>query len=85
LTLKCPTSRRLRRRFVSRRLNARPVGLCQPTPDVALLQARGYKVRLPKLDPYPNVDPETMSPYQHGEVFVTDGGFRNTRRERDRG
>src|ERR1017187_9395988 len=38
----------------------------------ALLQARGYKVRLRKLDPYLNVDPGTMSPYQHGEVFVTD-------------
>src|SRR3954462_11853843 len=38
----------------------------------ALLQARGYKVRLRKLDPYINVDPGTMSPYQHGEVFVTD-------------
>ena len=37
----------------------------------ALLQARGYKVRLRKLDPYLNVDPGTMSPYQHGEVFVT--------------
>jgi CTP synthase len=40
----------------------------------ALLQARGYKVRLRKLDPYLNVDPGTMSPYQHGEVFVTDDG-----------
>ncbi len=40
----------------------------------ALLQARGYKVRLRKLDPYVNVDPGTMSPYQHGEVFVTDDG-----------
>lgn len=40
----------------------------------ALLQARGYKVRLCKLDPYLNVDPGTMSPYQHGEVFVTDDG-----------
>ena len=40
----------------------------------ALLQARGYKVRLKKLDPYLNVDPGTMSPYQHGEVFVTDDG-----------
>jgi CTP synthase len=40
----------------------------------ALLQARGYKVRLRKLDPYINVDPGTMSPYQHGEVFVTDDG-----------
>ncbi len=39
-----------------------------------LLQARGYKVRLRKLDPYLNVDPGTMSPYQHGEVFVTDDG-----------
>ncbi len=41
----------------------------------ALLQARGYKVRLRKLDPYLNVDPGTMSPYQHGEVFVTDDGM----------
>ncbi len=40
----------------------------------ALLQARGYKVRLRKLDPYINVDPGTMSPTQHGEVFVTDDG-----------
>ncbi|MEL7272453.1 MAG: CTP synthase [Pseudomonadota bacterium] len=40
----------------------------------ALLQARGYKVRLRKLDPYINVDPGTMSPYQHGECFVTDDG-----------
>jgi CTP synthase len=40
----------------------------------ALLQARGYKVRLRKLDPYINVDPGTMSPYQHGEVYVTDDG-----------
>ncbi len=40
----------------------------------ALLQARGYSVRLRKLDPYLNVDPGTMNPYQHGEVFVTDDG-----------
>jgi CTP synthase len=40
----------------------------------ALLQARGYSARLCKLDPYLNVDPGTMSPYQHGEVFVTDDG-----------
>ncbi len=40
----------------------------------ALLQSRGYRVRLRKLDPYLNVDPGTMSPYQHGEVFVTDDG-----------
>lgn len=40
----------------------------------ALLQARGYKVRLCKLDPYLNVDPGTMSPYEHGECFVTDDG-----------
>ncbi len=40
----------------------------------ALLQARGYRVRLRKLDPYLNVDPGTMSPFQHGEVFVTDDG-----------
>src|SRR6195256_737754 len=40
----------------------------------ALLQARGYTVSLQKLDPYLNVDPGTMSPYQHGEVFVTDDG-----------
>lgn len=40
----------------------------------ALLQARGYKVRLRKLDPYLNVDPGTMNPYQHGEVFVTEDG-----------
>src|ERR1700759_4043966 len=40
----------------------------------ALLQSRGYKVRLRKLDPYLNVDPGTMSPFQHGEVYVTDDG-----------
>ena len=40
----------------------------------SILQARGFKVRLRKLDPYLNVDPGTMSPYQHGEVFVTDDG-----------
>ena len=39
-----------------------------------LLQSRGYRVRLRKLDPYLNVDPGTMSPFQHGEVFVTDDG-----------
>src|SRR5690606_31190368 len=48
----------------------------------ALLQARGYKVRLRKLDPYINVDPGTMSPYQHGEVLVTDDGAGT---DRDRG
>ena len=42
----------------------------------ALLQARGYKVRLRKLDPYLNVDPGTMSPYQHGEVFVLEWATR---------
>ncbi|MBO7484063.1 MAG: CTP synthase [Alphaproteobacteria bacterium] len=40
----------------------------------ALLQARGYKVRMRKMDPYLNLDPGTMSPYQHGEVFVTEDG-----------
>src|ERR1043165_10308213 len=40
----------------------------------ALLQARGYKVRIRKFDPYLNVDPGTMSPYQHGDVYVTDDG-----------
>src|SRR6476660_7272577 len=40
----------------------------------SLLQLRGYRVRLRKLDPYLNVDPGTMSPYQHGEVFGTDDG-----------
>ena len=40
----------------------------------ALLQARGYNVRIRKFDPYLNVDPGTMSPYQHGEVYVTDDG-----------
>ena len=39
-----------------------------------LLQSRGYKVRLRKLDPYLNVDPGTMSPFQHGEVYVTNDG-----------
>ena len=39
-----------------------------------LLQSRGYKVRIRKLDPYLNVDPGTMSPFQHGEVYVTDDG-----------
>ena len=40
----------------------------------ALLQLRGFKVRIRKLDPYLNVDPGTMNPFQHGEVFVTDDG-----------
>ena len=40
-----------------------------------LLKSRGYKVFMQKLDPYLNVDPGTMSPYQHGEVFVTDDGY----------
>src|SRR6201985_992224 len=40
----------------------------------SVLQTRGFKVRLRKLDPYLNVDPGTMSPYQHGEVYVTDDG-----------
>src|SRR6202166_4713486 len=40
----------------------------------SVLQARGFKVRLRKLDPYLNVDPGTMNPYQHGECFVTDDG-----------
>ena len=48
-------------------------GLCSASLG-ALLQARGYKVRLRKLDPYLNVDPGTMSPYQHGEVYVMDDG-----------
>ena len=39
-----------------------------------LLQSRGYKVRIRKLDPYLNIDPGTMSPFQHGEVYVTDDG-----------
>ena len=39
-----------------------------------LLQSRGFKVRIRKLDPYLNVDPGTMNPYQHGEVFVLDDG-----------
>src|SRR5436189_3543264 len=48
-------------------------GLCSAALG-ALLQARAFKVRLRKLDPYPNVGPGTMRPYQHGEVFVTDDG-----------
>ncbi|MFI4949238.1 MAG: CTP synthase [Alphaproteobacteria bacterium] len=48
-------------------------GLCSAALG-ALLQARGFTVRLRKLDPYLNVDPGTMSPYQHGEVYVTDDG-----------
>src|SRR3546814_5814770 len=40
----------------------------------ALLQAQGFRVRMRKFDPYLNIDPGTMSPYQHGEVFVTDDG-----------
>ena len=40
----------------------------------ALLQARGYRARIKKLDPYLNVDPGTMSPYQHGEMYVLDDG-----------
>src|SRR3970040_803065 len=42
-----------------------------------LLEGHGYKVALQKLDPYINVDPGTMSPYQHGEVYVTDDGAEN--------
>ena len=42
--------------------------------SLALLQHHGYKARIRKLDPYLNVDPGTMSPYQHGEVYVTDDG-----------
>ncbi|MDX1401414.1 MAG: CTP synthase [Kiloniellales bacterium] len=48
-------------------------GLCSAALG-SLLQARGFKVRLRKLDPYLNVDPGTMSPYQHGECYVTDDG-----------
>src|SRR4051812_49306189 len=48
-------------------------GLASPAPG-ALLQARGYKVTAREVDPCLNVDPGTMSPYQHGEVFVTDDG-----------
>ena len=40
----------------------------------SLLQARGYKVRIRKFDPYLNVDPGTMNPFQHGEVYVTEDG-----------
>ena len=43
----------------------------------ALLEGHGYKVTLQKFDPYINVDPGTMSPYQHGEVYVTDDGARD--------
>ena len=43
-----------------------------------LLKARGYRVTIQKFDPYINVDPGTMSPYQHGEVFVTDDGAEPT-------
>jgi CTP synthase len=39
-----------------------------------LLQSRGYKVRIRKLDPYLNIDPGTMNPYEHGEVYVTEDG-----------
>ena len=44
----------------------------------SLLQARGYKVRMRKLDPYINVDPGTMNPYEHGECYVTDDGAKQT-------
>jgi len=43
----------------------------------ALLECRGLRVTLQKLDPYLNVDPGTMNPFQHGEVYVTDDGGRN--------
>lgn len=43
-----------------------------------LLKSRGYKVTIQKFDPYINIDPGTMSPYQHGEVFVTDDGRKRT-------
>ena len=39
-----------------------------------LLQSRGYKIRIRKLDPYLNIDPGTMNPYEHGEVYVTEDG-----------
>jgi len=61
-------------RFHHRRCGLEPgqgAGLCRLG---ALLQARGFTVRLRKLDPYLNVDPGTMSPFEHGEVFVTDDG-----------
>src|SRR4026208_2575739 len=48
-------------------------GIASPSP-AAILESRGLKVTLIKLDPYLNVDPGTMSPFQHGEVFVTDDG-----------
>ncbi|REK11607.1 MAG: CTP synthase, partial [Acidobacteria bacterium] len=51
------------------------LGKCVAAASVgAILEARGFKVAIMKLDPYVNVDPGTMSPYQHGEVFVTDDG-----------
>ena len=46
----------------------------------AILEARGFSVTLLKFDPYVNVDPGTMSPYQHGEVFVTDDGSETDRK-----
>ncbi len=50
------------------------------------LQSRGYKVRIRKLDPYLNIDPGTMNPYEHGEVYVTeDGGLRMSGRVAARG
>src|SRR5258706_7352661 len=45
-----------------------------PSPTAAILESRGLKITMVKLDPYLNVDPGTMSPFQHGEVFVTDDG-----------
>ena len=51
------------------------LGKCLASASLAsLLQHHGYNVRIRKLDPYLNVDPGTMSPYQHGEVYVTDDG-----------
>lgn len=44
-----------------------------------LLKSRGYKVMMQKADPYLNVDPGTMSPFQHGEVFVTEDGYESDR------
>ena len=56
------------RRFVSGE------GNCRLVPIGCLLESRGLRVTLQKFDPYLNIDPGTMSPFQHGEVFVTDDG-----------
>ena len=63
--------------FVTGASSPRLVGKASRQRPAAILESRGIKVSMMKLDPYINVDPGTMSPFQHGEVFVTDDGAEN--------